>query len=368
MQKLVIPLLLLMVSILTSNNDLRAQKLGVGDQVSSLDLEEYLQASKQHYHYEDLKDQALVLAFWAPWHAPSIKWIPHLNNLYKQFETAPIRFISITYESGPIIEHFLERHTIKGWVGLDRNRSVHKEFGIFTIPGTVLISPSGKVAAVTRPEEVNAQILENLIQGNPIAIQSKRVPTYTDSSRISTYNGTYSSTSIPAHDLLQTAYRYSPSRIIAPDSILNTRLNISIKAPETANNDLYPVIQNTLKNALGVRIRQEIRTTDAYVLTAPDGVTKGLRIYNSLIIRTSAAEGVIAASGAPIYGLVKQLEEVLKVPVVDKTNFRDNYVWVVTFDGDKPTSVVDSVRKQLGLNLKLEKRDIEMLVVESKER
>ncbi len=131
---------------------------------------------------------------------------------------------------------------------------------------------------------------------------------------------------------------------------------------------MYPVIQNTLKNSLGVRIRQEIRTTDAYVLTAPDGVTKGLRIYNPLIIRTSAAEGVIAASGAPIYGLVKQLEEILKIPIVDKTNFQDNYVWAVTFDGDKPTSIVDSVRKQLGLNLKLEKRDIEMLVVESKDR
>ncbi len=113
MRKVVIPLLLLIGILHTSKNDLHAQELGVGDQVSSLDLEEYLQASKQHYRYEDLKDQALVLSFWAPWHAPSIKWIPHLNNLYKQFETAPIRFISTTYESRPMVEHFLKRHTIK---------------------------------------------------------------------------------------------------------------------------------------------------------------------------------------------------------------------------------------------------------------
>lgn len=369
MRKTVIPFLLF-IGLLLLADDLHAQELGVGDQLSTLELEEYLQAPKQHYHYEDLKDQGLVLAFWAPWHAPSIKWIPHLNNLCKQFETAPIRFISITYKGRSSVEHFLERHPIEGWVGLDDGWSTHETFGISdgTLPRTVLIDPSGKVAAITRPNELNAEILEKLIRGDSIAIQSKKIPTYTDSSMINTYDGIYSSDSTSVNNLLQIAYGYSPSRIIAADSILNTRLSISIKAPETASNEFYTAIENTLKNHLGVKIKREIRNTDVYVLTAPKGVTKGLRIHNPLLIRTSKAKGVIAASGAPAYGLVKQLEEILEVPVVDKTDFQDNYAWAVTFDGDKPTSLVDAVTEQLGLNLKLEKRDIEMLVVESKER
>lgn len=340
-----------------------AQELGVGDQLHTLELEEYLQAPKPHYRYESLRDRALVLTFWATWHAPSIKWIPHLNNLYEQFRTEPIHFISITFEKRLPVEHFLERHPVKGWIGLDGNHSVHKMFGVGAIPRTILISPSGRVAAIARASELNAEILENLIKENPLAVQPEKIPTYTDTSMINRYSGIYSSGSTSVSDLLQTAYRYSPSRIIAPDSILKMRLNISIEAPGTKEHEFYTVIQNSLKRTLGVEIKTEIRSTDAYILTAPEGVTKGLRIHESLIIRTSMAKGVIAASGAPVNGLTKQLEELLEVPVVDRTNFNDNYAWAVTFDGDNPASVVKSVREQLGLNLTLVKIDMEMLVV-----
>jgi len=367
MRKIVTPFLLF-IGFLLLADDLHAQEPRVGDQLSALELEEYLQAPKQHYHYEDLEGQALVLQFWAPWNAPSIKSIFHLNTLSRAFKTKPVRIISITYEDRSLVEHFLERHPIEGWVGLDDGWSTHEAFGISddTIPRTVLIDPSGKIAAITRANKLNTEILEKLIRGDSIAIQTKKVPTYTDSSMINTYDGIYSSSSTSVNDLLQIAYRCSPSRIIAPDKILNTRLNISIRAPETGNDEFYTAIQNTLKNHLGIKIKREIRNTDVYVLTAPDGVTKGLRIHNPLLIRTSKARGVIAASGAPVNGLTKQLEEILEVPIVNKTNFTDSYAWAVTFDGDNPTSLVDAVKEQLGLNLELEKKDIEMLIVKSK--
>lgn len=358
--------LFLLVGIFFPTIDSNAQQLGVGDDVSTLELEEYLQAPKQHYDYEDFKDKALVLAFWATWHAPSIKMIPHLNELAKQFEIEPIHFVSITYEDKAAVTHFLKTHAINGWIGLDNDRSVHKMFGIYSIPRTVLISQSGKIVAITETNQISAEILEQLLTNDSIAIQSNNKPTTTDSSVISKFDGVYSSSSSTVNDLLQTAYRYSPARIIAPDTMLNTRLNISIQSAGSRKDGFYNDIQNALKHSLRITVKEEIRNTEVYVLTAPKGVTQGLRVHNYPIIRTSSTKGVIAASGAPINGLVKQLEEILGIPVVDGTGFKDNYDWVLTFDHDNPTSVANSVKEQLGLNMVLEQKDIEMLVVKAK--
>lgn len=358
--------LFLFVGIFFPTIDSNAQQLGVGDKVPTLELDEYLQNPTRNFDYRDIKGQSLVLAFWATWHAPSIKMIPHLDELAKQFDTELIHFMSITYEDKAAVTHFLKTHTIDGWIGLDKDRSVHKMFGIYSIPKTVLISPSGRISAITKTSQVDARILKKLIAGDSIAIQTNNTPTYTDSSIINTYDGIYSSSSTSVKDLLQTAYRYLPARIIAPDSILNTRLNISIQSSGTIEDGFYTNIQNTLKHSLAVTIKQEIRNTDVYILTSPNGVINGLRVHKSPIVRTSKAKGVIAASAAPIIGLVKQLEEILGIPVVDGTGFKDNYDWALTFDDDNPASVVNSVKEQLGLNMKLEKKDIEMLVVKAK--
>lgn len=370
-----------------------SQTLGVGDQISSLHLKTFLQAPRQHYDYKYFKGQALVLEFWATWCAPCIELIPHLNHLESQFENKPIHFISITTEKESIVQHFLKQHTINGWIGIDKNRSVDKKFGITYIPQTVLIRPSGTIAAITRANKVHAKTLERLINGDSLEIRNSKISDNstektkkkadnhsskpnpllkikihkTDKqagSRLTnTSSGIYFSSSITVNELLQTAYQIGSSRIVAPDSIKSLRLYVSIKAPKNRGKRFYKVMQVAIKAALGLKIEKEKRNKVVYVLSAPNGVIKGLSVHNSKVEHTSHSDDVIAASGTLIKGLIEQLESLLGVPVIDKTNLHQRYSWTVTFDGNNKKSLIPAIHKQLGLQLTKKRKNVKMLIV-----
>lgn len=88
------------------------------------------------------------------------------------------------------------------------------------------------------------------------------------------------------------------------------------------------------------------------------------RQSSSEIGHWSSAEGVLAASGSPLKNLVDGIAGLLGRPVVDETNLKGKYDWDVLFDAKNPESIVDAVKKDLGLELTRAKRQIEVLVVE----
>lgn len=89
-----------------------------------------------------------------------------------------------------------------------------------------------------------------------------------------------------------------------------------------------------------------------------------LRANSSEMGHWSDDEGVLAASAAPLEALVEGIEGVLKQPVIDETKLKGKYDWDVLFDQKNPASIIDGMRKDLGLELTRAKRQIEMLVVE----
>ena len=86
-----------------------------------------------------LKGKAVVLEFWATWCGPCVMAIPHLNELTVQFQDKPVVFLSVTDENRAVVEPFLKKRPIEGWVGLARDRKTFADYGVTGVPRTFLI-------------------------------------------------------------------------------------------------------------------------------------------------------------------------------------------------------------------------------------
>src|SRR5512138_1097795 len=97
--------------------------LKLGAPAPELGLEKLLQApTGTKTDWASLRGQVVVLEFWATWCAPCIAAIPHLITLAEKFK-GRLQVIAITDENEAFVVPFLQRCVIKGWVGLNEDRS-----------------------------------------------------------------------------------------------------------------------------------------------------------------------------------------------------------------------------------------------------
>ena len=150
----------------------------IGDRAPELAIETLLKGPTDNdLSWEALKGQATVLEFWATWCGPCVAAIPHFNELAEEFSDQPVRFLSITDEEESIIEPFLDSQPISGWVGIDLDRSVFRDYGVVGIPATVMVDKEGVIQAVTHPQHVTKTALLDLVAGRRPDVPEKSTGT-----------------------------------------------------------------------------------------------------------------------------------------------------------------------------------------------
>lgn len=367
------------------------QKKSTNNRFSDVEIEQYLQASEDHYSPEDLEGKAVLLEFWATWCAPCVASMPHLNQLANQFEDKPIHFISVTAEKEDVVEHFLERNKINGWIGLDTNRSVFKAFDVNFIPKTILLYPDGNLAAITKAEEVTPTVLNRLLEQKPLNVKMEERPKVsanpkkkdnkedesflyqihikqTDKTgglmRTNPNEGIFEADAITLKDYISRASGIPSIRIFGADTLLDSYLEVKIKTPEVRKDKFSSLMIQSLENAFDIEVNETTRQEEVYVMTAPNGVTKGLKKKDSRTSHTSFDAGVFAASAAPISNLQNQASYVTGEIILDETQLDEKYSWTVNYDTTNKMSVLDSLESNLGLKVENETREIEVIQVE----
>jgi len=367
------------------------QKKSPNSRYSDIEIEQYLQASKNHYSPEDLEGKAILLEFWATWCAPCVAQMPHLNQLAKEFENEPVQFISVTSESEEVVNHFLERNKINGWIGLDTNRSVFQAFDVRFIPKTMLLYPDGELAAVTRADEVTPEVLNRLIGHKPLNVKTEEGPKVsanpkkkdnkkdesflyqinikpTDKTgglmRTNLNNGLYEADAISIKNYISKASGVPSIRVFGTDTLLDSYIDVNIKTPKVKKDKFRNLMIQSLENAFNIQVKRTTRPKQVYIMSAPRGVTKGLKKKNSRTSHTSFDDGVFAASAAPISSLLQQASYVTGKIILDETQLDEKYSWTVTYDTTNKMSVLDSLESNLGLKVKKETRKIEVIQVE----
>jgi len=374
-------------------------RVEVGQPAPPLGLETVLQApAGAAATWDALKGKAVVLEFWATWCAPCVAAIPHLNEVSDQFKDKPLVFIAVTDEKADRIAEFLKRRAIHGWIGLDTDRSMLRDYGIHGIQRTVLVDANGKVAGVTGPDAVTPGLLDKLLAGQPLGL-AKTVdvggpppagvepgsesdaspPLFEIVVRPSKekwgggWTGGRGKLTVAGYKLLDVisglhdvpTYR-SDSKCDLPEE----RFDVTGLVPPDHEDMLRPLVRQAVETTFGLKTRREMRDVDAFVLTLLDGQSPKLTPTAMLEGGGSSRHGgstsmqMINASTASI---ANSIGAQLKKPVLDETGLTGRYDVELEWSDQTPEGLASAVREQLGLSLQRARKSVEFLVIEKSE-
>jgi uncharacterized protein (TIGR03435 family) len=380
---------ILFFTLLLMHGQEKTPALKVGDPAPPLHFEKLMQAPEGFRGtWDELKGKIVVLEFWATWCGPCRDAMPHLNELVDEFKNKPVQFISVTDEEEWRVKNFLKfAAPISGWIGLDIDGTMFKAYNVWGRPHTVLVDQQGKIAALMYPTALNAGALERMLSGLPplppsdqnipSTITPKEAPAAQPlvellirpakpSSSMSMAGGKFKARGIKLHEIVHLAYDVSRVRLVAGNPQADETYEIIAAVPFEQKELLRPMLQQALSAAFGLKVRRETREMDALILYLPKTGTHRLRASaNKSDMPMMSDAGLVASLSTSIPWFTSVLEDTLGQIVLDETHLEGLYDISLYWDTKDPKSIKEAVSTQLGLELREEKRPIEVLVYET---
>jgi uncharacterized protein (TIGR03435 family) len=367
----------------------------IGSPAPPLALKEVLQAPEgMHGTWEELRGEAVVIEFWATWCGGCVDNIPHINELVDRFASRPLQFISITDETDvDLVKKFLAHHPIRGWVAFDAEESTFKAYGIEGRPQTLLIDRNGIVQAITNPTSVTPQVLEDLLGGKPLRFPE--VPMWPSlgleagaalpllqvlirpaapvavsgmsPGGLTDENGRYDAYGETLRNILSNAYQIPENRVDAPEWCSKVSYDFSIVTPQHGEDLRWPLLKQALEAAFRLKLHKEMKETRVYVLRKMDGQQPKLSPARTQgkSLHWDPGKGEAEAMGSSVGVIAHVAQVALGEDVLDETGLTERYDFNLKWDVNQPTSIIDAIRDQLGLELVAERRNLEHLVIDS---
>jgi cytochrome c biogenesis protein CcmG, thiol:disulfide interchange protein DsbE len=120
----------------------------------------------------DYEGQPIILNFWATWCPPCRAEMPALEEAYQAYQDEGLVVLALNREESPqTVAAFWQEMTDRGTPLtfaplLDETGEVGAAYGVFNMPTTYFVSPTGEITAVHRglltPEQIN-QYLQPLL-------------------------------------------------------------------------------------------------------------------------------------------------------------------------------------------------------------
>jgi len=95
---------------------------------------------------EDLKDNIVVLDFWATWCEACVSEIPEFNKLEKEYSARGVKVIGLAVQSGwaSDIQKFVKQYNMRYTILVGNDDTV-ADFGVISFPNTYVIAPGWKL-------------------------------------------------------------------------------------------------------------------------------------------------------------------------------------------------------------------------------
>jgi uncharacterized protein (TIGR03435 family) len=343
-----------------------------------------------------LHGRLVVLEFWATWCSGCVAAIPHLNETADQLKDQPITFLSVTDEDAGVVKAFLEKRTMKSWIGVDKDGATFARYGILGRPQTLIIDGDGILRAAVEPEQVNVALLDNAIAGRypeaehstrdaaavpmefakgvpppllQVLIRPASPPAISGNSPgayVAAPGGRYELYGVSLETLLYYAEdeKLRQDRLVAPSWFGMDRYDVSTVVPAGRSDLRTRLLLQAAIDTFSLKMHREQRPTEVYVLSAA-GTSK---------LKASSAKrsGGFKAHPGEFTGVATSLERLSSVishelndaEVIDETGLVGNYDFDLSWKKDDVSSLTVALRDQLGIRLKKQTRDREFLIVD----
>ena len=96
----------------------------------------------------DYQGRVVVLNFWATWCTPCQEEMPLLDQLHRSASEELVVLAVNQGERPEQVQAFLEQHQLRLPVLLDRDTRVSRQYGVRGLPTTIVIDPTGRIAAI----------------------------------------------------------------------------------------------------------------------------------------------------------------------------------------------------------------------------
>jgi uncharacterized protein (TIGR03435 family) len=393
-----------------------AQLLKPGTPAPPLQFTQLLQAPPgAKADWNALRGKVVVLEFWETQCAPCIAEIPHLSKLIAELDPAKFQFISVDglpSENEEVVQKFLTKRKMPGWVGVDTTGSVFASYGVRVFPTTILVDGQGRIVAVTRPESLTTADLQAVADGKAVkfaqmpdvnfaqmpdtdaliksAFQKPASPATDDkpilefflikvppsdpkeaqTRRSFSARGQMNFWGWDAKALISYAYRnlledrFLPTSVF-PEGLYN--LHAAWTTGEDNDNLKALFLQTAITYGLNLQVESKTVTMKIYLLKANDAVHPHLTPAAATGGGMSGYwEGKARLVNSSMDDLAQGLEDGLKVPVINETGIDGKYDAELEFP-EKDADAAKAALKTTGLELIEAERPIQMLEVNPRE-
>jgi uncharacterized protein (TIGR03435 family) len=382
-------LLLPLALLLPAASRAAGRPLRVGDPAPPLHLQKVLQAPEgASASLDALRGKVVLLEFWGTWCPPCLPAMEHLDRVAGALAGRPFQVIAITTEREEPVARYLTKNPSRLWIGLDSANATWNAYQVGGVPHTVIVSPEGRIAAITHPTYVTAEAIEGLLAGKGIDLPAKAggdvetasqedggealfkavlrpLPSLVQGKVTSDSTGRWISVIGPPKLLLQTAYNVSHTRMVFETELPAASYEAEVRVPEGSEALLTPTLQQMVLASFRLTVTREPRTLEVLALQTIPGAP-GPRISQAQggNSRVNWSGTTIDAQGISMEKLAESLGKALKDLVVDETGLTDRYDLFLDWDPEQPDAL-DRELAKLGLKLVEASRPVGMVVVRS---
>lgn len=316
-----------------------------------------------------------MLEFWFTTCGPCRQAVPHLNKLVQNFSPKGLRTYAVTFEPESKVRSYLKEAPIAAPIAIDTALSTIKAYGVIAYPTAVLIGKDGKVLAVTSPEAVTDEVVNDAIAGRTVKIRPANfkamaapvAPAETElpisSVRITpneaVTNMSYSATSekveikgVALRRLLDLMYRLDPNQSdmqLLPDARMFSAIATFPGGKGDAAMDL---LKAAVAQTFHLKISVEDRETKVMVARLR-GPLKNLKPWNGKDQRGAAGNRF---TGMPLRSIIDSAAYLMGKVGIDETNDKQFYDFDLTLDDKKP--IEDQMLSIYGIEVTIETRKI----------
>ena len=350
--------LVLTICIPPSKNENTIAELG--KPVPNYTFRNILNSKENEISVRTLKGKIVILEFWATWCGPCIPAMKKMDSLQKEFKE-DIEIITISAESTNRLERFIKSSNTYLRIVSDTTHTALFKYKI--IPHSIVIDKEGIVRAITSPENIDKNVIENLISNNKMDLELKDdfyIDPNLDVKSIKTVANSDYRIELKSFDqekrggshilkdiegningiemwnspiprLYQTLFNVtSPSRTIYRDGLSEAdfpyqkehQYNMIIEVSNKYQDTWREIGIDFLNESLDVNARMGVETLECYVLKNVDNtITESNSETSDYLFMGS----VLKSKKIKMSVLADYLEDFTLTPVLDKTNLKGEY-------------------------------------------